>query len=150
LGTGSISILAGQTTASIPITIVDDFLVEGPETIIATLSSAMSIVTITTANATMNILDNDSCTQPITLAVSDVQISTVDLSWDMPAAVIVEGYEWVIVEAGADPLTATPIAFDFTLATELTVNDAGTLIKNTAYDFYVTAICSSVASRRRY
>ena len=146
LGTGSVSILAGQTTASVALNIVDDNLVEGSETIIATISSSLSAVTITQAVATLSILDNDECITPINLEVTDVQITTVDLSWSMPANVFVEGYEWAIFEAGADPLTATPVDFNFTLTGEISVDDVGVLVKDTDYDFYVRSMCSSVAT----
>ena len=146
LSGGSVTIPSGDLTAEINLEIVDDNLVEGLETIEATISSTLSAVTIVQAVATLNVLDNDSCTAPMNPGVSDVQITTVDLSWAMPANVAVEGYEWVIVATGEDPVATVPAAFDFSLDNELSVDDAGILVKDRTYDFYVRTICSPVAS----
>ena len=60
LGSGSVTIPAGQTTTSIPLTIVDDNLDENNETIIATLSSVSSGLLGSTTTYTYTILDNDT------------------------------------------------------------------------------------------
>lgn len=59
----SITIAAGQTASVINITAVDDTLVEGTETVIFTIT-ADAAYNITTASATLNIIDNDAAPTP--------------------------------------------------------------------------------------
>ncbi|MGM9477962.1 beta strand repeat-containing protein, partial [Pedobacter sp. GSP4] len=75
--TGSVTILAGQTSATIPVTVFDDNIVEASESVILTITSVNNTTTpatTTSANssdltATVNIADNDSAT--ITVATTD-------------------------------------------------------------------------------
>ena len=143
LSGGSVLIPIGSTATTINIEVIDDSLVENAESIQATISSSLGAVTITQATAMLNILDNDMCTPPANLEVTDIQIATVDLSWSMPTDVSFVGFEWVIMNAGDDPLTAVPVAFDFTLDNVTNVADAGVLVKDTSYDFYVRTMCTS-------
>ena len=61
-GAGSVVILAGQTSATIPITVIDDALVEDPETITINLTSATSPYTISVASASINLTSEDIST----------------------------------------------------------------------------------------
>ena len=58
IGATNFSIANGQSTATITLAITEDTVVEGTETVIATISPT-SIVSIVTASATANIIDDD-------------------------------------------------------------------------------------------
>ncbi|TWV94342.1 Calx-beta domain-containing protein [Chitinophaga pinensis] len=64
--TGSIVIPAGQNSVTLPVTVVDDGLMEGTETVIVSLSGASAAtlgtftISTTNAQATVNINDNDN------------------------------------------------------------------------------------------
>ena len=64
---GSVTILAGDMSATIPIPVIDDAIVENPETVIVTLTSVTSGLAIlgATLTATNTIADNDSATVTI-------------------------------------------------------------------------------------
>ncbi len=64
---GTVTVLAGATTATIPITVTNDAIVEGSETVIVTLTSITSgLATLgATLTATNTIADNDSATVTI-------------------------------------------------------------------------------------
>ncbi|MFS4494850.1 Calx-beta domain-containing protein [Maribacter sp. 2308TA10-17] len=144
---GTVTIAAGATTGTIDLTVVDDAAVELTETIIATLTAATNNASVTanTTPTTLNITDNDACNDPINLAVSDVQITTADLAWTQPAAGGVITYDWIVVASGDGP-TGTIVISGSTTAPVITVDNAGTLVKATDYDFYVRSVCSPTAS----
>ncbi|WP_413176352.1 Calx-beta domain-containing protein [Anabaena azotica] len=56
---GTVTILAGATTAVLPITVLDDLLTESPETVVVTLSSNSSYTLGSTTTATVTISDNE-------------------------------------------------------------------------------------------
>ena len=58
-GTTTVVIPAGATTATVAVGVIDDFITEGDETVIATIS-AVSNGTIATATDTVTIADNDA------------------------------------------------------------------------------------------
>ncbi|WP_421939882.1 Calx-beta domain-containing protein [Pedobacter sp.] len=60
----SVVIPAGSTTATIPVTITDDQLIEGAENVVLTFSAATNNpgISVTPATATVNIADNDTAT----------------------------------------------------------------------------------------
>ncbi|WP_317169958.1 Ig-like domain-containing protein [Pedobacter sp. SG918] len=64
----TVTILAGQTTATVSVPVLDDNIAEGTETVILTMTAATSNPSITanTAPATVNITDNDSSIASIT------------------------------------------------------------------------------------
>src|SRR5690606_37099659 len=59
---GQLSFAAGETMASFTVTPIDDALVEGDESVIATISSPSDGGTIATASATATIEDNERIT----------------------------------------------------------------------------------------
>ena len=60
---GTVTILAGATTATISIPVINDVIVEGSETVILTLTAATSNALITASGAATNtIADNDTAT----------------------------------------------------------------------------------------
>ncbi len=68
---GTVTIPAGQTTATITIPVIDDAIVEGPETVIVTMNSltgttGVALGTAANLTATNTITDNDAAT--VTLA----------------------------------------------------------------------------------
>jgi hypothetical protein len=77
---GSVTIPSGSASANITVTPRDDSLVEGTETVIATLSTNSSYTRGTPTSATVNISDNDSSTLPV------VTISATDSSASEPGS----------------------------------------------------------------
>jgi len=72
---GSVTIAAGNTSATVTLIVNDDPDVEGTETIQITLLTVTSPVTIGTASATINLNDNDFPPNPyITLITSYSQV----------------------------------------------------------------------------
>jgi len=68
---GTVTIPAGQTSATIAVTPVDDAVVEGNETVIVTVS-ADAFYTVGTPNAaTVTIADDDTPIQAVTISASD-------------------------------------------------------------------------------
>jgi hypothetical protein len=68
---GSVTIPAGLTTATIPINVIDDTLVEGSETAIVNLSTNTNY-NLGTTSGTVTIADNDVVTKPtVSLSVAD-------------------------------------------------------------------------------
>ncbi len=57
---GSVTILAGSATAPIPVSPVDDTVVEGSETVILTLTANTTYTVISPSSAIVTIADNDS------------------------------------------------------------------------------------------
>ncbi|MFN3628722.1 MAG: ExeM/NucH family extracellular endonuclease, partial [Casimicrobiaceae bacterium] len=74
LGTGSLTIPAGQTTGTIAIATTQDALIEGAETFTATLTSASNGLSLATRTAQVMIIDDDGA-QTVTLSVSPVSVS---------------------------------------------------------------------------
>ena len=96
---GTISVANGASTGTKSVTVVDDALVEGTETLQATISSpSVPQYTIATASATANILDNDTATASLsattngleTLAVSIVYTVTLSATNNTGSAVTVD------------------------------------------------------------
>lgn len=61
----SITVLSGQTTATLTVTALDDPAVELPETVIVTLVSATNVGVVTPSSATVSIIDDDTPTASI-------------------------------------------------------------------------------------
>nr|WP_316829064.1 Calx-beta domain-containing protein [Pedobacter miscanthi] len=72
------TILAGQTTVTVPVTVTNDQIVEGNETVLLTFTAATNnpSITVTPATATVNIADDD---------VATVSISATPSSYDEAA-----------------------------------------------------------------
>ena len=93
---GSVTILAGQTTATITVPVLDDGVVEGTETVVITLDSITTGepgVSIDTANddASINLLDNDSAT--VSIAATTAAAAETGLSGG-PVHGDADGGEW--------------------------------------------------------
>ncbi|TEW54819.1 hypothetical protein E2R68_06470, partial [Psychromonas sp. RZ22] len=74
---GTITFLPGETTATISIPIIDDFIIEdSPEFALVNLSDATNAI-ITDGQGTLRIFDNDL---PVNLSVSDAQINEGDVA----------------------------------------------------------------------
>ncbi|MDB5389136.1 MAG: conserved repeat domain protein [Planctomycetaceae bacterium] len=81
--TGTVTILAGQTTADIDVPVLNDTLVEAPETVVATLASLGShdpAITLDAApanlTATVSIIDDDTATVSIAKITDGAELST--------------------------------------------------------------------------
>jgi len=69
---GTVTIPAGQNSVNIPVSIIDDKVIEGNETVVATLTSATSTSFSLTAtgNATVNIVDDENTVANKTLTIA--------------------------------------------------------------------------------
>jgi len=69
---GTVTIPAGQNSVFVPVTVIDDQLIEQTETVVATLTSATSASFSFTAtgNATVNIADNDNLAANLVLSIT--------------------------------------------------------------------------------
>ena len=79
--TGSLTIPAGSTTATLPVNVIDDSAVEGSETSVVSLSSSSAYTLGSTSSATVTITDNDVA--PINMGVNQTvsgSLSTTDPS----------------------------------------------------------------------
>ncbi|MBU6153781.1 MAG: hypothetical protein KGP28_05720 [Bdellovibrionales bacterium] len=75
LSSGSLTIPANSTTASIPFSVVNDTLAESAETIVLTLGSAAGTSPGPNQICTVTIADNDSGTPSVSLATSSSSVS---------------------------------------------------------------------------
>lgn len=101
-GSGSVVIPAGQTSASIPINVTDDALVETTETITVNITSVTSPYTISGASASINLTSEDIATISFTGSYSQdfnslVSTST-GTSTDVPTG-------WLFYETGSNANT---------------------------------------------
>ncbi|MFK8027850.1 MAG: DUF4347 domain-containing protein, partial [Gammaproteobacteria bacterium] len=75
-GTGVITIAAGASTGTLTVPVINDLLVEGAETLEATISNASASSVIISSNiATANITDNDTSLNSVTITASDAVAS---------------------------------------------------------------------------
>ena len=70
---GTLSFAAGQTTASIPVLINEDSLVEGNETFTVTLSSPQGVEVTIGANSVETVTIQDDPVEPLTNAIDDTE-----------------------------------------------------------------------------
>ncbi len=82
-----------------------------------------------------------ACPEPINLAVTNVEPTSADLSWDEEPNAS-SGYIWYVFEQGANPATDTPIATGTTPSGTTTATATG-LSGGSNYDFYVVADCNA-------
>jgi chitodextrinase len=82
---GNVTIPAGQTSATFSITPISDGIVEGPETIIATLTPASSYDLGSSSTATGTIADLDATppSVPQNLRVTSTTTSSIAFAWDV-------------------------------------------------------------------
>jgi hypothetical protein len=82
--TGSVTISAGQTTATVTVRPIDDTLVEGNETAVLTLSSNANYTIGTQNSSTVTIADNDgtvpppNLTQPLGATIDDIIVTGIN------------------------------------------------------------------------
>ena len=79
------------------------------------------------------------CYVPSNVSVTNITTTTADFSWT-GTSTETNGYSWVIVNAGDDPLTATPVQTG-TTATGVTNVSISNLTPESDYDFYVLGDC---------
>jgi len=68
---GSVTIPAGQASAIITITPIDDTAIEGNETVVVTLEAGADYTVGALASATVTIADNDTAAQTVSISASD-------------------------------------------------------------------------------
>ena len=100
---GSITIAAGNTSATVTLNVADDTDIEGTETIDITLQTATSPATINTATASINLIDNDFPVNPnISLVTTYTQdfnsFSNIGTSSSVPNG-------WLFSESGTNANT---------------------------------------------
>ncbi|NBC57612.1 MAG: T9SS type A sorting domain-containing protein [Bacteroidetes bacterium] len=79
------------------------------------------------------------CPVPSNLAVTNIQNTSVDLSWDTVVDAV-NGYNWSIFNAGDDPLNDTPVAGGTVDASTTSVSVSG-LTVGSDYEAYIQADC---------
>ena len=89
---------------------------------------------------TVSVVETPSCLVPDTLASTNVLSTTADLSWNEVGSAT--SHTIYVYTSGADPASATPVYT--TTVSGTTADTASGLTSNTAYDFYVVAVCSVV------
>jgi len=97
---GTVTVLAGQLTAQIPVDVLDDALAEGVETVTVSLQTATAPYTISTADASMNITSEDVATISFTGSYSQ-DFNTLATSGTSSTTPI----GWVFSESGANANT---------------------------------------------
>ncbi|HRE79070.1 MAG TPA: GEVED domain-containing protein, partial [Flavobacterium sp.] len=84
-----------------------------------------------------------SCGAPTTLAVTDIQTTTADLSWVAPSTGTPASYDWEIRTSGAGGSGSTGLTTSGNVtAPTVSVNDTSGLTEGTAYNFYVRTNCT--------
>lgn len=69
----SLVIPVGQTSVTLPITVIDDAAIEGNETVVLTLNSSNNYILGSGTTGTVTIVDNDVALPTVTLTASDSQ-----------------------------------------------------------------------------
>lgn len=121
----SVTIPAGQTSATITVAPFDDNFIEGNQTVQLTLSNSSAYVPNSQQNAaTVTIADDTAATAPTNLTAAGVQPNQVNLSWTNNAA----------NETGFQIDRATNSTFTQNLVTFTTYNTNTTYTDTTAAD----------------
>ncbi|RRO25902.1 fibronectin type III domain-containing protein, partial [Flavobacteriaceae bacterium 14752] len=80
------------------------------------------------------------CPVPTNLEVTNIQNTTVDLSWDTVVDAV-NGYNWLVFNAGDNPLNDTPVASGTVNASTTSVSVSG-LTVDSDYEAYIQADCN--------
>ena len=82
-----------------------------------------------------------TCFTPTGLSVSNIDITTVDISWDVIANASA-GYNWLVFNQGDDPAVDTPVASG-SVGTGVTTAIVSGLSAATSYDVYIQSNCGA-------
>lgn len=85
-----------------------------------------------------------NCDEPENLALVNVTETTAEISWDASPN-DTEGYNWLLMADGEDPLTDVPVQ-DGNVASGITSVSLSGLDDDTTYDFYVQTDCDTEQS----
>lgn len=85
-----------------------------------------------------------NCNEPSDLVVSNLTETSAEISWDASIHET-EGYNWVLMDEGDDPILNTPIQ-DGNVASGITSLMLTGLDDNTTYDFYIQTDCDVTQS----
>ncbi len=97
--TGSVTIPAGDTSANIPVTVIDDALFEGLETVIVTLTATdNAVISADTTPATVSISDDEGTINPVTATLT----TTTNGDENGPTAIIYTVTLSTVNNTGAD------------------------------------------------
>lgn len=112
----TISIPAGSLSATVSVSVIDDALVEGNETVIATLANVQGADLGAPSSATLTIIDNDgSSTVPtVSLSVSNTSVSEVSGAITLTATLSQPASTQVIVGVNFAGTAVTPDDFTVT------------------------------------
>ncbi|HJQ22076.1 MAG TPA: Calx-beta domain-containing protein [Gemmatimonadaceae bacterium] len=126
-GAAAISIANGASTGSLTVPVTNDALMEGTETVQATISNPSSAsVSIAGATATANILDNDGSSAVLSVTTNGAEAAS-------PTNVV------YMVTLSAANNTGAPITFDV-------ANSGGTAVAGTDFTAFAGAAAVSVAN----
>ena len=129
LATGTVSIVAGDTTATFSIYIAEDALIEGNETIIISLSNAQGGLLGSTSTHTLTIIDNDS---------PSVNLSTTTLA--VTEGGVTSTYTIVL---GSAPSTSVEIILA-TSSEDLSISTTSIIFTSTTYSTPVIVVVTAV------
>lgn len=94
-----------------------------------------------TMGGMITVVENLNCAQPNDIGVMNITSSSADFFW-ITSPDETDGYMWVIMNSGEDPITDTPVdsGFEVTGATSASTTS---LTADTQYDFYIEARCGN-------
>ncbi|MBI5757591.1 MAG: autotransporter-associated beta strand repeat-containing protein, partial [Planctomycetales bacterium] len=126
--TGSVTILAGNTTADIPVTVLTDAIVEGTETVIVTLTGFTSgdpditlDPVVANRTATVSITDNDTATVSIANFANGAEAATPTNGTFRVTQTAVSSTNTVVTYSVGGASTATPGSDYTTLSGSVTI-----------------------------
>ncbi len=88
---GTVSFAQGASSASITVTVVDDVLAEGSETIVLTITDGAGYDPGTTAKTTITVADNDAAPTNVVLSVDDDSVGEGDGATTITVTATVQG-----------------------------------------------------------
>lgn len=88
---------------------------------------------------TITVLENVNCAPPLDIGVTNITSGTADFFWT-GSADETNGYTWVVMNQGDDPLVDTPVD-NGSEVTGSTTASTTALVPETDYDFYIATEC---------
>ncbi len=124
-----------------------------PSTIPSPAQFRLTIVASTAGSAFYNdilvddfeVIEAPSCLTPTNLAVSNVTLTTADLSWTASLSEPTNGYEWEVRTSGAGGSGTNGLIDSGTTGAGITTASTGLLAANNTYTLYVRTDCGNSA-----
>lgn len=94
-----------------------------------------------TMGGIITVVENIDCAIPSDIGFTNVTSTTADFFW-LESADETNGYSWVVMNQGDDPVTDTPVDDGVEASGETTASATG-LTADTEYDFYIETQCGN-------